>query len=276
MNIDKENLSFGRLLKSLRRDKNMTLDDVFEITRVSKTILELIEKEDHERLPAAVLVKNFLRTYADAVGADRDEVVKLYLLSNQNASRNLRLEASIDKPYTRLWPRFLLAVSALAVIICLSIFMMEKEAEEPLAAIEPQIESVEPLAIEEESLDNSFNEQRLNEQPLNEQLPVVQEKLSEAEEVPVKKVLVKKVPVEVVPEELLLRIEAIEETWLKVIIDSDDAMEYTVKPGDTLKLEASSGYNILIGNAAGVKLFLNDKSIKVPGRSGQVVTIQLP
>ena len=276
MNIDKENLSFGRLLKSLRCDKKMTLDDVFGITRVSKTILELIEKEDHDRLPAAVLVKNFLRTYADAVGADRDEVVKLYLLSNQNASRNLRLEASIDKPYTKLWPRFLLAVSALAVIICLSIFMMEKEAEEPLAAIEPQIESVEPLAIEEEPRDNFFNEQRLNEQPLNEQLPVVQEKLPEAEEVPVKKVLVEKVPVEVIPEELLLRIEAIEETWLKVIIDSRDATEYTVKSGDTLKLEASSGYNILIGNAAGVKLFLNDKSIKVPGRSGQVVTIQLP
>ena len=174
MNIDKKNLSFGRLLKSLRRDKNMTLDDVFEITRVSKTILELIEEEDHEKLPAAVLVKNFLRTYADAVGADRDEIVRLYLLSNQNASRNLKLEASIDKPSTKLWPRFLLAVSVLAVMICLSIFMMEKEVEEPLTIIEPTVESMEQLAIEEEPRDNSFNEQ----------LPVKQEQLHAVHEVP--------------------------------------------------------------------------------------------
>ena len=81
---------------------------------------------------------------------------------------------------------------------------------------------------------------------------------------------------EVVSEKLLLKIRAIEETWLKVIIDNGDAMEYTVKLGDILELEAFSGYNILIGNATGVKLFLNDVPIEVPGRTGQVVTIQLP
>ncbi|MBL0732546.1 MAG: DUF4115 domain-containing protein [Desulfosarcina sp.] len=273
MNIDKENLSFGRLLKSLRRDKKMTLDDVFEITRISKTILKLIEEEDHEKLPAVVLVKNFLRTYADAIGADGDEIVRLYLLSNQNASRTRSLEASIDKPYTKLWPKFLLAVSALAVIICLSIFMMEKEAEEPMVPIEPPVETVEQPApaIEEEIQDDSFDEQQLAEEALTEQRPAAQKKLPEVKELPVEKI-----PEEVVPEQLLLKIEAIEETWLKVIIDSGDAAEYLVKAGDTLKLEASSGYNILIGNAAGVKLFLNDKAIKVPGRSGQVVTMQLP
>lgn len=233
MNIDKETLSFGRLLKSLRRDKKMTLDDVFEITRISKTILKLIEEEDHEKLPAVVLVKNFLRTYADAVGADRDEIVRLYLLSNQNAGRNRSIEASIDKPYTKLWPRFLLAVLALAVIICLSIFMMEKEAEEPIATIEPPVESVEQPApaIEEELQDDSFDEQQLTEKALTEQLPAAQENLPEAKELPVEEI-----PVEVVPEQLFLRIEAIEETWLKVIIDSGDAAEYIVKSGDILKL----------------------------------------
>jgi len=276
MNIDKENLSFGRLLKSLRRDKKMSLDDLFEITRISKTTLKFIEEEDHEKLPAMVLVKNFLKIYADAVGADRDEVVKLYLLSNKNASRNFKLETSVNKPYTKLWPRFLLAVSALAVIICLSIFMMEKKAEEPVAATEPPVESLEQLAIEEEPGNNSFNEQEFKEEPLNDQLPVEQKNLPAPEEAPVKKISVEKIPVEVVPEKLLLRIAAIEETWLKVIIDSGGATEYIVKPGDTLKLEAYSAYNILVGNAAGVELFLNDKSINVPGRSGQVVTIQLP
>jgi len=260
MNIDQENLSFGRLLRSLRREKNMTLDDLFEITRVSKTMLEIIEKEDHERLPAAVLVKNFLRSYADAVGADRDEIVRLYLRSNKNAGKNLRLEASRAEPDKRFRPRFLLAVSALAVIIGLTVFMMKKGTEEPIATIEPQAASIEQGAAEEPQAD------LLNEQNPPEQRVADVEELPEAEEA----------PVAVVPEKLLLKIISVEETWLKVIIDSHDSTEYTVKPGDSLELEAFSGYNILIGNATGVKLFLNDKPIEVPGRTGQVVNIQIP
>ncbi|MBL0732137.1 MAG: DUF4115 domain-containing protein [Desulfosarcina sp.] len=270
MNIDKENLSFGRLLRSLRRDKNMTLDDVFKITRVSKTILELIEKEDHKGLPAAVLVKNFLRSYADAVGADRDEIVGLYLRNNKNAGRNLRFEACLPEPDTKLWPRFLLAVSALAVIIGLTIFMMKKGTEEPLATIEPPVESVEiqatPIGQEEQSVDEKPLDDSFNRQPLMEQKEIEQEELPEAEEK----------PEAIIPEKLLLKIISLEETWLKVIIDSHNATEYTVKPGDSLEFEAFSGYNILIGNAAGVNLFLNDKPIEVPGRTGQVVTIQIP
>ncbi|MBL0700736.1 MAG: DUF4115 domain-containing protein [Desulfosarcina sp.] len=261
MNIDQENLSFGRLLRSLRRDKNMTLDDLFEITRVSKTMLELIEKEDHERLPAAVLVKNFLRSYADAVSADRDEIVRLYLRSNENAGRNLRLEASRAEPDKRFRPGFLLAVAALAVIIGLTVFMMRKGAEEPIATIEPQAASIEQGAAEEPQAD------LLNEQnPPEEGVAEVVEELPEAEEA----------PVAVVPEKLLLKIISVEDTWLKVIIDSHDSTEYTLKPGDSLEFEAFSGYNILIGNATGVQLFLNDKPIEVPGRTGQVVTIQVP
>ena len=261
MNIDQENLSFGRLLRSLRRDKNMTLDDLFEITRVSKTMLELIEKEDHERLPAAVLVKNFLRSYADAVGADRDEIVRLYLRSNENAGRNLRLEASRAEPDKRFRPGFLPAVAALAVIIGLTVFMMKKGAEEPIATIETQGASIEQSAAEEPQA-NLLNEQNPSEEGVAE----VVEELPEAE----------KAPVAVVPEKLLLKIISVEETWLKVIIDSHDSTEYTLKPGDSLEFEAFSGYNILIGNATGVQLFLNDKPIEVPGRTGQVVTIQVP
>ena len=46
--------------------------------------------------------------------------------------------------------------------------------------------------------------------------------------------------------------------------------------GDRLALEAELGYNLLIGNAGGLSLTLNGEPVKVLGRSGQVVTIQIP
>ncbi len=78
------------------------------------------------------------------------------------------------------------------------------------------------------------------------------------------------------PGKLTLVITTIEDTWMKVIIDGVSPREYSLKPGKTMTLEASSTFNLLIGNAGGVKLSLNDAPVDIPKKSGQVVTLQLP
>ncbi|MCK4469080.1 MAG: DUF4115 domain-containing protein, partial [Desulfobacterales bacterium] len=75
---------------------------------------------------------------------------------------------------------------------------------------------------------------------------------------------------------LLLSIITIETTWIKVIIDGRKPKEYSLEPGDRLELEAFAGFNLLIGNATGVQLILNDKPIEVLGKREQVVNIQIP
>ena len=76
-------------------------------------------------------------------------------------------------------------------------------------------------------------------------------------------------------ERFILKIRTLEETWIKVIVDNQDSKEYTLQTGDLLELEASSGYNLLIGNAGGIKLMLNDKPVEVQGKRGEVVNIQI-
>ncbi len=78
------------------------------------------------------------------------------------------------------------------------------------------------------------------------------------------------------PGKLTLAITTIEDTWMKVIVDGVSPREYSLKPGDGMTLEASSNFNLLIGNAGGVKLTLNDAPVDIPQKSGQVVTLQLP
>ena len=77
-------------------------------------------------------------------------------------------------------------------------------------------------------------------------------------------------------EKLLLKIIAIEDTWIKIITDDWSTKQYRLKPGDQLDLEASFGFNLLIGNAAGINLTLNDKIVEVPGKSGEVVNVRIP
>ena len=63
---------------------------------------------------------------------------------------------------------------------------------------------------------------------------------------------------------------------MKVIVDGQNTKEYNLKPGDKIVVEAESKYNILIGNAGGIRMNLNDKPLPAPGKSGQVVNIELP
>jgi hypothetical protein len=46
--------------------------------------------------------------------------------------------------------------------------------------------------------------------------------------------------------------------------------------GEKLEMEASAGFNLLIGNAGGLKMEFNGKPVKISGKVGEVVNIQLP
>jgi len=71
-------------------------------------------------------------------------------------------------------------------------------------------------------------------------------------------------------------VTAMEDTWLKAIVDEKGSTEYNLKSGDQIEIEAVSGFNLLIGNAGGIKITLNDKPVSVSVKSGEVVTIELP
>jgi cytoskeleton protein RodZ len=74
----------------------------------------------------------------------------------------------------------------------------------------------------------------------------------------------------------VLHISAVDDTWIKVIVDNKDSKEYNLMSGDKMEMEAAAGFNLLIGNAGGLKLEFNGKPIKISGKAGEVVNIQLP
>ncbi len=77
-------------------------------------------------------------------------------------------------------------------------------------------------------------------------------------------------------EKQVLIIDAIEKTWIKINIDGDEPLEYLLRPRDHVELEADSRFNMLIGNAGGLKMRLNGEPVEVAGKSGEVVTLELP
>jgi transcriptional regulator with XRE-family HTH domain len=68
----------GALLRKAREQRGYTLEDIQEYTKIRKRYLEAIESGDYKVLPGSFYVRAFVKTYAETVGLDAEEVLRLY------------------------------------------------------------------------------------------------------------------------------------------------------------------------------------------------------
>lgn len=69
----------GALLQKIRVYKNVSLDQICEFSKISRTYLTALENNDMASLPAIVFLRGFLVQYAKALNLDADIVSKTYL-----------------------------------------------------------------------------------------------------------------------------------------------------------------------------------------------------
>jgi cytoskeleton protein RodZ len=240
-------LSFGQYLQSCRKTKNMEIEAIASELKIGRGVLRAIEEEDLSKLPDTVFAKGFLRGFAKMVGADEGSVIDDYLhrldQSRQTAPREGGQPVSAKKISIN---RLTLLTGALLLVICLAVVLGLSGQDNPSPRQQTMAPADSaPAAVQTEAAD-----------------------VPEAE--------VSAAPEEIKPQTIRLSVVTVADTWLKIIVDNAKAREYLLRPGDNLDLEASSGYNLLIGNAAGVKLFANTVPVDVPGGRGKVVNIQIP
>ncbi|MDY6790517.1 MAG: DUF4115 domain-containing protein [Thermodesulfobacteriota bacterium] len=249
MTTDKKSLSFGRYLQDIRLLKGISLETIAEETRIRIDNLVLIEQENHDKLPDKVFVKGFLRAYAKAIDADGDEAVRRYQMRLKVIQKLAKSEADLEMPSGKFWRRLLFCVVALLSLIFLSVFAVSYFKNKSSSTELVESNTDQAAGIENEG--NATFEPQYDTEPANIQITNK-------------------------PEKLILKIMAIEETWMKIVIDDQKPNEYYLNPGDQVELKATLGYSLFIGNAGGIRLLLNNESIEVPGKSGQVVNLKIP
>lgn len=68
----------GSDLKKIRELLGIEPDEIYEITRISGSMLSLIEENQFDDLPADIYLKQFLRSYAETLQMDPHRVVEGY------------------------------------------------------------------------------------------------------------------------------------------------------------------------------------------------------
>lgn len=91
---------FGQCLRRARESRDISLADVAQRTKVSRSILELLERGDLDLLPAGVYSRGFIRSFARAVGSDENEPLSLYerAVEARDAAESARVSTPVPDP----------------------------------------------------------------------------------------------------------------------------------------------------------------------------------
>jgi len=291
----------GAYLRKEREKRGLTYAQVTEKTKVRPHILEALEKEDWEHLPAPVFVRGFVRSYARALGISEQRVEELYETTRPEkvpAAAFLRRSAR-----GRGNRAVFMIVPLLAVAAALGFYFLAgpeppksgKEESEISGSREARVQ--EPERIQKTDTGSSQAPMGEEAQPVStadrtllatgpagaSAVTAVQGEATESsppEKAPAKPEERPQSEAAASPAgggpELILKARVKEGTWLRIFVDEQEPKEYILRPGSEPEWRAKEGFELLIGNAGGIDLEFNGEKIEKLGALGQVVRLKLP
>ena len=81
---------FGDKFRKARESKELSLDDVSNVTKISSRMLQAIEEEHFDQLPGGVFNRGFIRAYAKHLGLNSEDAVTDYLACLRQAQIDAR------------------------------------------------------------------------------------------------------------------------------------------------------------------------------------------
>lgn len=146
-------VSSGELLRVHREKLGLTTQEIANSVHLEIKIIEAIEKNEHDKLPAAIYVRGYLRSYAKVVDADAERVIELYNADSLPAAPEILPEvkpptqaSSSDKPVKAFTYLISLGLVLLMLIWYQSNFVVET----------PDRRNVTPVPTEINGVDTTF------------------------------------------------------------------------------------------------------------------------
>jgi transcriptional regulator with XRE-family HTH domain len=238
--------SFGEELRREREIRGISLKEIADATKISKRFLEAIERNDHRTLPAPVFTRGFIREYARYLGLNADEIVNRYNFAaagddriekspqlDRLAQREVPPKKGIPPPYARIDRNVYILLLIVAILAAASfVAMRHKRAASEAAKIESAIA------------------------PVKTPRPVIKQPQ----------------PAAVPDEPMRMRIDADDDSWVILDVDGKEVINERLRRGAHRTVEAKESFHFrTIGNAAGIKLALNDVPLAPLGRDGEVI-----
>jgi cytoskeletal protein RodZ len=269
---------FGASFRKARESLGVSLDQIAIETRISTRFLLAIENEDFRRLPGGIFNRGFIRTYAERIGLDPEEAVAEYERLAKNTEPDVLVGSTPTPPPSS--ARGLYAASIVILVLLIAAYYVFNRAT-----------SATSVVVNRPPADAATSQ---TPPPAVVEAPAA-EKTESTESAPVSKtaeIASSTVPATAAPtspapsvqdpapapprhDQLALEVEILEPTWIKISTDGTPVLNKELPPGTTKRYTAQNSINVVVGNAGGISLKVNDKPVRPLGRSGQVRTLNI-
>jgi cytoskeletal protein RodZ len=256
-------MSVGETLQRERLRLGIDLESLSQDTRIRRPYLEAIEADRPEGCPGRFFYRSFVRQYALAVGlnpaeleAEICETPAVPDIHEQQAPERFPLRApdgiltEANRVHSGRGGKLFGSVAALAgVIVGCAVLYSRWSGHEADRVRPPQQSAAAPAKAPPPPVQATAvpTPQPVSAAPSPAQAPT--------------------------PESVTVTVKATETAWVSLLAEGQDAVIATLKPGDEKTVAAKDAVRLRTGNAGGIEVSLNGKSIGPIGRSGQVRTV---
>ena len=261
--------SIASKLKTKRESLNISLEQISEATRISVHHLKSLENGRYGDLPGGMYNRAILRAYCDAIGLDLENDESLQRYGDEIAPQQKEpvVDSSNQQHFSLNIKTHTAVIWSMAFLLCVGLFMNRHwlvSALSPYSSSEYDRPTEQPSASAKTVNADTTVNAATDAQTANvsdETTPAASRSGSNE--------------TAAVSQPLRLEIVGKEECWLSIDSDESGAVTKMLSPGDVEFFTAARTIFLIVGNAGGVSLRINDRAAKTLGQSGQVVRLTI-
>lgn len=236
-------------LKNIRIQKGISLESISDRYKIQLKYLKAIEKGDMLQVPE-VYDKLFFRSYLKALEVEEKEYFEEFL-SLRKSIRVDKTTTIIKIPHIQVSPdksifsykNLFVILPIVLIVLLIGILLMNTEIISPSS--DGKVQEIDIRNV----IQRIEYEAKAKADSLTE--------IAKHDSV------------------LTLQILAVHKTWFRVISDKSDTLEVLLQAGQEVDIRAEKMFEFLIGRADGLRMTLNDSTLKAAGTDGSVVTYML-
>ena len=256
----------GQWLREQREARAISLEAAAQVTRISKSQLDALEREEFDRLPSRAYCIGFLRIYSEYLGLSGDEAIlragwgAASSAFDQAEGRRKREEKPVRPRFSFDRSRLAMPLALLVLVLVLAA-LIDTDDRPPLRR--PPANTAAPAA----SPAVPVQEPRSSSRAQSAKLPTAPE--GQSKEAPQSPPSRTETETTAAREGLILSLKVNQDSWLNIEIDGRFSQQYELKAGDLIEWKAATVITLDLGNAGGVEAVLNGKPLPAFGASGK-------
>ena len=270
--------NFGSYIKHERELRGVPLEEISRITKIHIRFLEALEDNRFDELPGEVFIKGYIRSYANIIGSDVDEMLNSYeeSIGNKLIEKGPNSQSKSIITVKKYLGFIIAGLSILALLFFTKFIILDKN--NPTAKIVKPSSSIFGAAPKKETLPKiAENSLPRAEVSVTKKTLVVEKGLDTIKPKPEVQKQENSLAVKegATPENmekpLKLTIKVKNNSWFNITIDDFREEDFILSAGEEKSYWGNEIFRLTIGNKQGTHLILNGKSLVVPESEGNVV-----